>query len=80
VGARKPSEATEAHLKDELVSYEEAARILGGVSLVTIWRLARAGQLEQVKIGSRTMFRRSDLDALVRTGTRIPTSSRQNAS
>jgi excisionase family DNA binding protein len=64
---------------DELVGYDEAARILGGVSLVTIWRLAKAGRIERVKIGSRTMFRRSDLDALIRNGTRVATNGRRSS-
>jgi excisionase family DNA binding protein len=50
---------------DELVGYEEAARALG-VSAVTVWRLVKAGELEQVKVGSRTLYRRSDLSALIR--------------
>jgi excisionase family DNA binding protein len=58
---------------DELVGYEEAARVLGGVSLVTLWRLAKASELEPVKIGSRTMFRRSDLETLIRTGAKTAT-------
>ena len=53
---------------DELVSYEEARRILGRVSSVTIWRLVRAGELKPVKIGRRTLYRRSDLKALMERG------------
>ena len=64
---------------DELVGYEEAARVLGGVSSVTIWRLERAGRLERVQIGSRTMFRRSDLDALITKGARIATTNRRSS-
>jgi DNA-binding transcriptional regulator PaaX len=35
---------------------------------VTIWRLVRAGELEPVRIGRRTLYRRSDLDALMHRG------------
>jgi excisionase family DNA binding protein len=53
---------------DELVNREEAGRILGRVSSMTIWRLVKAGELRPVKIGGRTLYRQSDLRALMERG------------
>ena len=52
---------------DALVGYEETARLLG-VSRLTVWRLTKLGELEQVKVGSRRLYRRSDVEALIRRG------------
>jgi excisionase family DNA binding protein len=50
-----------------LVNQEEACRLLGGIDRVTLWRLVKAGELPQVKIGRRSFIARVDLDQYVAT-------------
>jgi len=46
---------------DELLSVEEAARRLGGLSKYTIHAWLNKGKLQRTKVGSRTMIRESEL-------------------
>ncbi len=46
---------------DRLLSIEEAARTLGGLSKCTIQAWLSKGKLQRTKVGSRTMIRESDL-------------------
>lgn len=46
---------------DPLVSIEEAARLLGGLSKYTIQAWLSQGKLQRTKAGSRTMIRKSEL-------------------
>ena len=46
---------------DELLSIEEAARRLGGLSKHTIHAWLSQGKLMRTKVGSRTMIRASEL-------------------
>jgi excisionase family DNA binding protein len=50
---------------DTLLSVEEAARRLGGLSKYTIHAWLSAGKLRRTKVGSRTMIRESDLQAFI---------------
>ena len=50
---------------DELLSVEEAARRLGGLSKYTIEAWLSKGKLPRTKVGSRTMIRESDLQAFI---------------
>lgn len=59
---------------DELLSIEETARRLGGLSVYTIQSWLSKGRLPRVKIGARTMIRLSDLQAFIRTCNPEPTS------
>jgi hypothetical protein len=47
-----------------LMSREEAARVLGGLHVQTIGKLARAGKLERVFIGRRSMITVASVRAL----------------
>jgi hypothetical protein len=47
-----------------LMSRQEAARILGGLHLATIDRFCRAGKLERVHVGRRTMLTVTSVRAL----------------
>lgn len=44
-----------------LVSQEEVAHRLG-VSRTTVWRLVKSGELDPVRIGSRTLISNSSID------------------
>lgn len=48
-----------------LVRREEACRLLGGIDLVTLWRMVKRGDLTQVKIGSRAFVTRASIDEFV---------------
>lgn len=50
---------------ETLLSVEEAARKLGGLSKYTIHAWLSKGKLRRTKVGSRTMIRQSDLEAFI---------------
>ena len=53
---------------DTLLSVEEAARKLGGLSKYTIHAWLSSGKLRRTKVGSRTMIRESEIDRFIRDG------------
>jgi excisionase family DNA binding protein len=53
---------------DALLSVEEAARLLGGVSKWTIHAWLAKGKLRRTKVGSRTMIRESELLKVINDG------------
>ena len=53
-------------LMDTLLSIEEAARRLGGLSKWTIHAWLAKGKLRRTKVGSRTMIRESELARVIR--------------
>lgn len=53
---------------DTLLSIDEAARKLGGISKYTIQAWLSQGKLKRTKVGSRTMIRESDLAAVINVG------------
>jgi len=59
---------------DTLISVEEAARRLGGLSKYTIHAWLSSGKLRRTKVGSRTMIRESELERVIVDGGKSPTS------
>ncbi len=53
---------------ENLLSVEETARRLGGVSKWTVYSWLSAGRLRRTKVGSRTMIRESELQRVVEDG------------
>jgi excisionase family DNA binding protein len=53
---------------DALLSVDEAARRLGGLSKYTIQAWLSSGKLRRTKVGSRTMIRESELERLASAG------------
>lgn len=51
---------------DTLLSVEEAARRLGGISKYTIHAWLSSGKLRRTKVGSRTMIRESELERVIK--------------
>jgi excisionase family DNA binding protein len=51
---------------ERLLSIDEAAAKLGGLSKYTIHAWLSKGRLQRTKVGSRTMIRESELDRFVR--------------
>lgn len=46
------------------LSRKDASKMLG-VSLATLWKWAKDGYLKPVKIGTKVMYKRSDVEALL---------------
>jgi excisionase family DNA binding protein len=57
---------------DELLSIEEAARRLGGLSIYTIQAWLSKGRLRRCKVGARTMIRASELQRVIEDGGKSP--------
>lgn len=57
---------------DTLLSIEEAARKLGGISKYTIHAWLSSGRLQRTKVGSRTMIRESELKRVIEDGGKSP--------
>jgi excisionase family DNA binding protein len=57
---------------DPLLSVEEAARRLGGLSKWTIHAWLSQGRLQRTKVGGRTMIRESELEKVIRDGGKSP--------
>ena len=53
-----------------LLSVEEAAKRLGGISKWTIHAWLSQGKLQRTKVGSRTMIRESELAKVIQDGGR----------
>jgi excisionase family DNA binding protein len=57
---------------DELLSVEEAARRLGGISRWTVHAWLSQGKLKRTKVGARTMVRESELARVIEEGGKSP--------
>ena len=57
---------------EDLMSIEEAAKRLGGISKFTIQSWLSKGKLQRVKVGARTMLRESDLQKVIQDGGKSP--------
>jgi excisionase family DNA binding protein len=57
---------------ENLLSIDEAARRLGGVSKYTVQAWLSSGKLQRTKVGSRTMIRESDLASVIVVGGKSP--------
>jgi len=71
VRSQDPEPEPEPELLDEadvplLYSAEGAARILGGISKAMVYRYVQHGELHPVKLGTRTMFTREELERFVK--------------
>ncbi len=53
---------------ERLLSVDEAAQALGGISKYTIQAWLSSGKLTRTKVGSRTMIRESDLQQVIEVG------------
>ncbi len=57
---------------ERLLSVEEAARALGGISKWTVHAWLSQGKLRRTKVGGRTMIRESELAKVIRDGGKSP--------
>jgi excisionase family DNA binding protein len=65
---------------DNLLSIEEAARRLGGLSKWTLHAWLSKGRLQRTKVGSRTMIRESELQKVIEDGGKSPAPRRADES
>lgn len=63
---------------DALISVNEAARRLGGISKWTIFSWLSKGRLRRTKVGGRTMIRESELQKVIEEGGKSPARPRPN--
>jgi excisionase family DNA binding protein len=63
---------------DQLLSVEEAARRLGGISRWTVHTWLSKGKLRRTKVGGRTMIRESELQRVIDDGGKSPAPNRTN--
>jgi excisionase family DNA binding protein len=57
---------------DALLSVDEAARRLGGISKWTVFAWLSQGRLQRTKVGGRTMVRESELQKVIQEGGKSP--------
>jgi len=62
---------------DNLLSVEEAARRLGGISKWTLHAWLSKGKLQRTKVGGRTMIRESELQKVIEDGGKSAAPRRQ---
>ena len=53
---------------DSLISVEEAAKRLGGISKWTVHAWLSQGKLQRTKVGSRTMINERELTKVIQVG------------
>jgi excisionase family DNA binding protein len=61
---------------DNLISVEETAKRLGGLSKWTIHAWLSQGKLQRTKVGGRTMIRESELLKVINDGGKSPAPKR----
>jgi excisionase family DNA binding protein len=62
---------------DALISVNEAARRLGGISKWTVHAWLSQGKLQRTKVGGRTMIRESELQKVIEDGGKSAAPRRQ---
>ena len=62
---------------DQLLSIEEAAKRLGGLSKWTIHAWLSQGRLRRTKVGGRTMIRESELQKVIKDENEFATEERK---
>jgi len=63
---------------DRLLSVEEAAKRLGGISKWTVHAWLSQGRLQRTKVGGRTMIRESELQKVIEDGGKSPSPRRRD--
>jgi excisionase family DNA binding protein len=59
-------------MKEELLSVQDAAKRLGGISKWTVHAWLSQGRLRRTKVGGRTMIRESELTKVIEEGGKSP--------
>lgn len=61
-----------------LLSVEEVAKRLGGISKWTVHAWLSQGKLQRTKVGGRTMIRESELEKVIEDGGKSPAPHRKD--
>jgi excisionase family DNA binding protein len=64
---------------EALLSVDEAARRLGGISKWTVHAWLSQGRLQRTKVGGRTMIRESELQRVIEDGGKSPSPRRDQS-
>jgi excisionase family DNA binding protein len=64
---------------ENLLSVEEAAKRLGGLSKWTVHAWLSQGRLRRTKVGGRTMIRESELQKVIEEGGKSPSPRNRKA-
>lgn len=67
-------------VNDALLSVDEAARRLGGISKWTVFAWLSKGKLQRTKVGGRTMVRESELQKVIEEGGKSASPRHRNSS
>lgn len=62
---KRTEDAINAHRERPTLTRKETAKMLG-VTLATLWQWAKSGYLTPVKIGTKVMYRPSDVENLLK--------------
>ncbi len=62
---------------EQLLSVEQAAQRLGGISKWTVHAWLSQGKLQRTKVGGRTMIRESELAKVIQDGGKSPAPRRK---
>ncbi len=65
-------------MEDQLLSVEETARRLGGISKWTVHAWLSQGRLKRTKVGGRTMIRESELQKVIQDEGKSPAPNRSD--
>lgn len=63
----RTEQAIQKHRESPTLGRKETAKLLG-VSLATLWKWAKEGYLVPVKIGTKVMYKATDIDEILKTG------------
>lgn len=63
---------------ERLLTVEQAAQALGGISKYTVQAWLSSGKLQRTKVGSRTMIRESALESVIVDGGKSVKSSKRD--
>jgi excisionase family DNA binding protein len=63
---------------ETLLSVEEVAKRLGGLSKWTVHAWLSQGKMQRTKVGGRTMIRESELSKVIQEGGKSPAPKRSN--
>ena len=65
---------------ETLLSVDEAAKRLGGISKWTVHAWLSQGKLQRTKVGGRKMIRESELEKVIQDGAKSPAPRRKDGS
>lgn len=62
----RTEQAIQRHRENPTLTRKDVSKLLG-VSLATLWKWAKEGYLVPTKIGTKTLYKASDIDEMLKT-------------